>query len=73
MSKWTRAVRAAGAARLFSPRANRLSGRHLSVHDSIDTLLGSIEEIERDDLRTLRRTATAPDTAAYGFLNGASS
>jgi len=41
-----------------SGRANRLSGRHLSVHDSIDTLLGSIEQIERDDLRTLRlRTA----------------
>jgi hypothetical protein len=47
--------------RLFAAapaRANRLSGRHVSVHDSIDTLLGSIDQIEHDDLCTLRlRTA----------------
>ncbi|HSS90185.1 MAG TPA: SDR family oxidoreductase [Streptosporangiaceae bacterium] len=39
---------------LASGRADRLSGRHLSVTDSLDALLPRIDEIERDDLHTLR-------------------
>ena len=35
-------------------RADRLSGRHLTVADDLDALLERIEEIERDDLHTLR-------------------
>jgi len=39
-------------------RGDRLSGRHLTVADNLDTLIEHIEEIERDDLQTLRlRTA----------------
>jgi hypothetical protein len=39
---------------LASGRADRLSGRHLSVADNLDALLTHIGEIERDDLHTLR-------------------
>jgi len=39
---------------LASGRADRLSGRHLSVTDSLDVLLPRIDQIERDDLHTLR-------------------
>jgi NAD(P)-dependent dehydrogenase (short-subunit alcohol dehydrogenase family) len=39
---------------LASGRANRLSGRHVTVRDSIDLLLTDIDRIEREDLRTLR-------------------
>ena len=39
---------------LASGRADRLSGRHLSVTDSLDALLPRIDQIERDDLHTLR-------------------
>jgi hypothetical protein len=35
-------------------RGDRLSGRHLTVADDLDALLERIEEIERDDLHTLR-------------------
>ena len=43
---------------LASGRANRLSGRHVTVRDSIDVLLANINRIEREDLQTLRlRTA----------------
>jgi 5-hydroxydodecatetraenal polyketide synthase CpkA len=35
-------------------RADRLSGRHLSVTDNLDALLPRIDQIERDDLHTLR-------------------
>jgi NAD(P)-dependent dehydrogenase (short-subunit alcohol dehydrogenase family) len=39
-------------------RGDRLSGRHLTVADNLDALIENIEEIERDDLHTLRlRTA----------------
>src|SRR5262249_43611137 len=39
-------------------RGDRLSGRHLTVADNLDTLIEHIDEIERDDLHTLRlRTA----------------
>jgi NAD(P)-dependent dehydrogenase (short-subunit alcohol dehydrogenase family) len=78
VQRWIRDQLAAGrgadpeeAARLIlalaSGRADRLSGRHLSVTDSLDVLLPRIDQIERDDLHTLRlRTglrgvAAAPD------------
>jgi len=63
--RWIRDQLAAGrgadpeeAARLIlalaSGRADRLSGRHLSVTDNLDALLLRIDQIERDDLHTLR-------------------
>ena len=65
VQRWIRDQLAAGrgadpeeAARLIialaSGRADRLSGRHLSVADSLDVLLPRIDQIERDDLHTLR-------------------
>jgi hypothetical protein len=39
---------------LASGHADRLSGRHLSVTDKLDALLPRIDQIERDDLHTLR-------------------
>jgi NAD(P)-dependent dehydrogenase (short-subunit alcohol dehydrogenase family) len=39
---------------LASGRADRMSGRHLSVTDNLDVLLSKIDQIERDDLHTLR-------------------
>ena len=39
---------------LASGRADRLSGRHLSVAENLDALLSQIDQIERDDLHTLR-------------------
>ena len=39
---------------LAGGRADRLSGRHLSVADDIEALLARIDEIERADLHTLR-------------------
>jgi hypothetical protein len=49
---------------LASGRANRLSGRHVTVRDSIDGLLANIDRIEREDLQTLRlRTASVPKRA----------
>ncbi len=39
---------------LASGRADRLSGRHLSVAEDLDALLHRIDQIERDDLHTLR-------------------
>jgi 5-hydroxydodecatetraenal polyketide synthase CpkA len=39
---------------LASGHADRLSGRHLSVTDNLDALLIRIDQIERDDLHTLR-------------------
>jgi acyl-CoA synthetase (AMP-forming)/AMP-acid ligase II/NAD(P)-dependent dehydrogenase (short-subunit alcohol dehydrogenase family) len=35
-------------------RGDRLSGRHLTVADDLDTLLGRIDQIQREDLHTLR-------------------
>jgi hypothetical protein len=35
-----------------------LSGRHLSVTDNLDTLLSRMDQIERDDLHTLRLRTT---------------
>jgi acyl-CoA synthetase (AMP-forming)/AMP-acid ligase II/NAD(P)-dependent dehydrogenase (short-subunit alcohol dehydrogenase family) len=35
-------------------RGDRLSGRHLTVADDLDTLLTRIDQIEREDLHTLR-------------------
>lgn len=39
---------------LASGKADRLSGRHLCVSDNLEALLTRIDEIERDDLHTLR-------------------
>lgn len=39
---------------LANGHADRLSGRHLSVTGNLDALLARIEQIERDDLYTLR-------------------
>ncbi len=39
---------------LASGRCDRLSGRHLTAADDLDTLLDKIDSIERDDLHTLR-------------------
>jgi NAD(P)-dependent dehydrogenase (short-subunit alcohol dehydrogenase family) len=39
---------------LASGRADRLSGRHLCVTDNLDALLPRVDQIERDDLHTLR-------------------
>ena len=39
---------------LASGKADRLSGRHLSVGEDLEALLVRIDEIERDDLHTLR-------------------
>ena len=65
VQRWIRDQLAAGrgadpeeAARLIialaSGHADRLSGRHLSVTDRLDVLLPRIDQIERDDLHTLR-------------------
>ena len=65
VQRWIRDQLAAGrgadpeeAARLIlalaSGRADRLSGRHLRVTDNLDALLSRIDQIERDDLHTLR-------------------
>jgi NAD(P)-dependent dehydrogenase (short-subunit alcohol dehydrogenase family) len=42
---------------LASGHADRLSGRHLSVADNLGALLSRIDQIERDDLHTLRLRA----------------
>jgi len=39
---------------LASGHADRLSGRHLSVAENLGALLSRIDQIERDDLHTLR-------------------
>jgi NAD(P)-dependent dehydrogenase (short-subunit alcohol dehydrogenase family) len=39
---------------LASGRADRLSGRHLSVNENLDAVLRRIDRIEREDLHTLR-------------------
>lgn len=39
---------------LAAGKGDRLSGRHLTVADDLDTLLGRIEQIELGDLHTLR-------------------
>jgi hypothetical protein len=45
---------------LVAGRGDRLSGRHLTVGDELDALLERIEQIEAEDLHTLRlRTAAA--------------
>ncbi|HEX3514693.1 MAG TPA: SDR family NAD(P)-dependent oxidoreductase [Trebonia sp.] len=62
---WVRAQLAAGHGadpdqaaglilRLAAGHGDRLSGRHLTVTDDLDTLLARIDEIKRQDLYTLR-------------------
>ena len=55
----SRARRRSGQGRPPHPGAgerprDRLSGRHLTAADDLDTLLAKIDRIERDDLHTLR-------------------
>jgi len=45
---------------LASGRGDSLSGRHLSVHDDLDLLLERAEEIDREDLCTLRLRELPP-------------
>lgn len=45
---------------LASGRADCLSGRHLTVADDLNTLLGRSDEIRRGDLHTLRLCTGAP-------------
>jgi hypothetical protein len=40
---------------LVSGQADALTGRHISMDDSIDDLLSRVDEIVRHDLYTLRR------------------
>jgi NAD(P)-dependent dehydrogenase (short-subunit alcohol dehydrogenase family) len=40
--------------RLTAGRGDRLSGRHLTVTDDLDALLARIDQIQREDLHTLR-------------------
>lgn len=40
--------------RLAAGHADELSGRHLSVHDDLDTLLAGIDDVQRHDLYQLR-------------------
>jgi NAD(P)-dependent dehydrogenase (short-subunit alcohol dehydrogenase family) len=40
--------------RLAAGEGDRLSGRHLSVHDDLDTVLARIDEVQAHDLYTLR-------------------
>ena len=47
---------------LASGRGDCLSGRHLTVADDLDTLLGRSDEIRRGDLHTLRLCTEAPIT-----------
>jgi NAD(P)-dependent dehydrogenase (short-subunit alcohol dehydrogenase family) len=54
---------AALVTRLASGDADGLSGRHLSVHDDLDTLLASIEDIRAHDLYMLRLREPARATA----------
>ena len=53
---------------LASGTADRLSGRHLCVSEHLEALLARIDEIERDDLHTLRLRTThlsrSPDSLA---------
>ena len=39
---------------LAGGKADRLSGRHLCVSENLEALLTQIDEIERNDLHTLR-------------------
>jgi hypothetical protein len=50
--------------RLASGQADTLSGRYLTVHDDLDALIARAEEIQRDDLYTLRLRALAAGRTA---------
>jgi acyl-CoA synthetase (AMP-forming)/AMP-acid ligase II/NAD(P)-dependent dehydrogenase (short-subunit alcohol dehydrogenase family) len=50
---------------LAAGRGDRLSGRHLTVADDLDSLVAHIDQIQRDDLRVLRvRTDGRPASQA---------
>jgi acyl-CoA synthetase (AMP-forming)/AMP-acid ligase II/NAD(P)-dependent dehydrogenase (short-subunit alcohol dehydrogenase family) len=51
---------------LAAGRGDRLSGRHLTVTDDLDALLGEIDDIKRADLYTMRlRTAPGRDVPGH--------
>jgi NAD(P)-dependent dehydrogenase (short-subunit alcohol dehydrogenase family) len=65
MREWVRQELAAGRGaeprqvvellmRIANGDLDRLSGRHLSVHDDLDTLVSRTEDVLRDDLYVLR-------------------
>jgi NAD(P)-dependent dehydrogenase (short-subunit alcohol dehydrogenase family) len=45
---------------LAAGHGDRLSGRHLTVNDDLDLLLERIEQIETEDVHTLRLRTAAP-------------
>ncbi|MGH3788559.1 MAG: SDR family oxidoreductase [Pseudonocardiaceae bacterium] len=47
--------------RVATGQADQLSGRHLSVHDDLDTLLSRTEDVLRDDLHLLRLRSLSSD------------
>ena len=56
---------------LASGKADRLSGRHLCVSDNLEALLARVDEIEHDDLHTLRlRTWQQTDVCTHGPREG---
>jgi NAD(P)-dependent dehydrogenase (short-subunit alcohol dehydrogenase family) len=46
--------------RLVAGDGDRLSGRHLSVHDDLDCVLGRVDEVRADDLYVLRPDRLRP-------------
>ena len=46
--------------RLAGGDGDRLSGRHLSVHDDLDTVLGNLDEVRAHDLYVLRPERLQP-------------
>jgi hypothetical protein len=53
--------------RLAAGHGDRLSGRHLTVTDDLDSLLARIDQIQREDLHVLRlRTGDVPATGHAG-------
>jgi len=59
---------------LASGKADRLSGRHLCVSDDLEALLARVDEIEQDDLHTLRlRTWHQTDVCTHDPREGGKS
>jgi hypothetical protein len=59
---------------LASGKADRLSGRHLCVSDNLEALLARVDEIEHDDLHTLRlRTWHQTGVCTHGPREGGKS
>lgn len=50
--------------RIATGELDRLSGRHVSVHDDVDAMLSRAEDVVRDDLYVLRLLSTATENGA---------